>query len=459
MLSRVKKFIVEHNLINRGELVIAAVSGGPDSVAMLHILNRLSPELGFSLYAAHLHHGLRAEADTEEEFVVQLTSAMDIPCSRTRVDVRQLARVRKLSVEEAGREARYTFFYQLQQELEAARVATGHHMGDQAETVLMRLLRGSGLKGLRGIMPRRGIFIRPLLECSREEIVSYLHDNHQEYCVDHSNYDPVYLRNRIRHQLLPQLQREYNPGIAHSLARMAAIIRDENQVLEDLTDQVWEEVARTETSKITLSLNRFHALVPGLQRRIILRALSQIGGVSGWGMRDVETIRELSYKPGSSKEVQLARGIRVGKSYEELIFHRGQEKPRPFSYLLQIPGKTYIKEMQAEIKCQVQEQWCLPSDADRGWACLDWDKLSRPLEVRSRRPGDRFYPLGLGGSKKLKDYFIDARVPASERDRVGLLACGEQIYWVIGHRLDARAAVEDGTRQVLVVEISYESSN
>ena len=115
--------------------------------------------------------------------------------------------------------------------------------------------------------------------------------------------------------------------------------------------------------------------------------------------------------------------------------------------------------MQAEIKCQVQEQWCLPSDADRGWACLDWDKLSRPLEVRSRRPGDRFYPLGLGGSKKLKDYFIDARVPASERDRVGLLACGEQIYWVIGHRLDARAAVEDGTRQVLVVEISYESSN
>lgn len=453
MLAKVREFIAEHNLLSRGDLVIVAVSGGPDSVALLHVLERLSSEMGFSLHVAHLNHGLRAEAGEEEEFVARLAEQLGLNYSGSHADVRELARSRKMSLEEAGREARYAFFYRLQQELGATRVATAHHMGDQAETILMRLLRGTGLRGLRGIMPSRDIFIRPLLACTREEILAYLRDNRLEYRTDPSNYDPLYLRNRIRHLLLPQLSREYNPNIVAHLARLAEIAREENSLLDELTERAWNRVARVgPPGEIAFLLDEFKDQPKAVRRRLILYALAQLQEAPGWEMKDTEMVLALAQKEGSGKDLHLSRTLRVRKSYQELLFYQPQRKTvEPFCYFLQIPGKTYIREMGIELTCRIQEG--RPDRRSPGQVVLDWHKLKKPLEVRSRRPGDRFRPLGLGGSKKLKDFFIDAKVPLEERDRIGLLASGDEIYWVIGYRLDEKAVVDSDTSKVLVLEV------
>ncbi|HHV76108.1 MAG TPA: tRNA lysidine(34) synthetase TilS [Syntrophothermus lipocalidus] len=451
MLRKVRQFIVQHNLISPGELVVVGVSGGPDSVALLHLLDLLGKEEGFSIHAAHLNHGLRPEADEEEEFVKELAKSLGLGCTIGRAKVREEARAGRRSVEEAGRQARYAFFIRVAEELKADKVATAHHMGDQAETVLMHLLRGSGLKGLGGISPRRGIFIRPFLAVSRADIMSYLQENRLDYCLDASNYDWDYLRNRIRHQLIPLLEKEYNPNIVTSLCQLATVARDEDMAMEEMAVKAFKETARPEAGGLVLSLETMQVLPVAVQRRVILLALKQLGGEQGWEMKDVQSVLELARKAGSDKQICVGKNIWAKKSYGRIIVRVGREKTHPFRYFLEVPGKTYIEEIKAELVCRLRKREDVWPSQD--FVCLDWDKLKKPLEVRSRRPGDRFRPLGLGGTKKLQDFLVDSKVPVEERDRVGLLACEDEIYWVIGYRLDERAVIDSTTKQVLVVEI------
>lgn len=488
MLNRVKGFIEKHKLIKPGELLILAVSGGPDSMALLHIMKELQSDMQISLAAAHLNHGLRAEAGAEEELAGNYCSRWGIPFYSQTVDVRNLAQEEKKSLEEAGRNCRYAFFQKLQIKLAADKIATAHHQDDMAETVLLHLLRGSGIKGLRGIMPLQSNLIRPLLAVSKADILSYLEANNIAYAVDQSNSDLSFLRNRIRYQLIPELRQEYNPRIVEALNRLGETAREDNDALEIATRRCWDSlIIKNNPDCIIMNKSSLLKLHPAYQSRIIREALFQLKGEAGWDSQDILSIKNLALKPGSSKNIRLKNAVTVKAVYEELQFCLQIPLEISFNYELSIPGLISIPEIGASYMFKIEdaEQYrtdhCLEDyislraaariDENNGQypiqnsklkihnftdICLDFDKLGKPLFIRSRQKGDRIYPIGIKGSKKIKDYFIDIKLPLSERNKVPLLAANDSIYALLGLKISRLAAVSAATRRILRISKTKE---
>ncbi|MEN6327356.1 MAG: tRNA lysidine(34) synthetase TilS [Syntrophomonas sp.] len=482
MLNQVKDYIVKYQLINEGDYLIVAVSGGPDSMALLHIMKELQGIWNYKLGAAHLNHGLREDAQTEAEMVRQHCLDWGIPFYMRTADVRKAAREEKKSLEEAGRDCRYEFFHELLAELGANKIATAHHQGDMAETVLLHFLRGSGVKGLRGIMPGQGTLIRPLLTVSKIEIISYLEANAIKYAIDQSNYDLSFLRNRIRHQLIPELQREYNPRIVEALNRLGEMAREDNEALEVATRCYWDRVlVKKSSERIIINRIMLGELHPAYQSRIIREALFCLTGEAGWEYQDVLHVKELALKPGSSKTIRLKNGVTVNAVYKELHFCLRIPEAVPFCYELEVPGRIYIPEIGESYVFEIEDIPDLiintkspehiflksgkiygKSNGGKGCCaspltpyalfnniCLDFDKLKKPLLIRSRQNGDRFHPPGIKGSKKIKDYFIDIKLPLSERNKVPILTADNEIYALLGFKVSRLAAVSPDTRRIL----------
>ncbi|MDD3270741.1 MAG: tRNA lysidine(34) synthetase TilS [Syntrophomonadaceae bacterium] len=452
MLAKVSQYIREQNLITPGDLVVAGTSGGPDSMALLHILIQLCPRLNFKLVVAHLNHGLRPEAAAEEKFVRDYCQIQQIPFYSRQADVQEMATREKKSLEEAGRDCRYQYFAELAAELGATRIATAHHQDDNAETVLLNIIRGSGIKGLRGIRPVNGIIIRPLLCVDKNEIESYLAENSIEYCIDLSNYSTDYLRNRIRHNLLPLLEQDYNPRMVNSLNQLADIAAAENDAMENETAHFWEElIIKQEAGEIILNIHAILELHPAFQRRIILKTLSAIQGENSWNATDVKLVTNLLNKPGSSKRLQLKQGLYVKKVYGHIIFTRKLPKKTSFSYKVTVPGQVYIKETGKSFSFQLIERKDFKPQVDDCY--LDYDKIKGEPYLRSRQPGDVFCPRGMQGTKKIKDFFIDLKVPQADRDQVPLLVADQKTYAILGFRIAQDAAVDNNTRRILLISI------
>ncbi|MGI6452612.1 MAG: tRNA lysidine(34) synthetase TilS [Syntrophomonadaceae bacterium] len=452
MLNKVKSFIQQHGLISSGDRVIAAVSGGPDSMAMLLVLADLSKELNFFLVAAHLNHMIREEAGAEEEFIKETCYKLNLPVYTRVINVPAEAARQKKSLEEAGRDCRYSFFHELRQEISANRIAVAHHQDDVAETVLLHLLRGSGIKGLRGILPAQGVIIRPLLGVRKEDILLYMKENSWPYCLDQSNQDTYYLRNRIRHQLMPYLKENYNPRIVDGLNHLAEIAREENDFLEMEAEKLWQQaVIETTPDSIIMAADLCHKLHPALRNRIFLKAAEILRAQAGWSISDIKAIRNLGKQPGSSKEIHLKKGLRVKKVYNRIIFTIKQEPDRVFfCYKVPIPGALFIPETGDTFSFSVHEgleKKSLPAEM-----VLDYDRLDFPLFVRSKKEGDIFRPAGFKGRKKLQDFFIDIKLPAAERDKVPLLASRDTIFAVLKYRLAENAAVKPYTKRFLVID-------
>lgn len=451
MLAKIQKYIIEHSLIKPEEMVIAGVSGGPDSMALLHILDSLRPVLGFNLAVAHLNHCLRPEAAAEENFVRDYCQHREIMFYSRQVDVGQLASEEKKSLEEAGRDSRYQYFAQLAANLGASKIATAHHQDDNAETVLLNLIRGSGIKGLRGIRPVNGKIIRPLLCVNKSDIEHYLAVNSIRYCIDQSNYSTDYLRNRIRHQLLPLLKQNYNPRIVDSLNQLADIAAAENEAAEFETARVWGQLVKRNTAdEITLDGDYLRLLHPAAQRRIILKTLFTLYGESGWDFQDIELVRNLLAKSGSTKSLQLKKGLYVKKIYGEVVFSSQPPGQVSFNYQVTIPGQVFIPETGQSFRFDLlgREDF-IPEPGD---FYLDYDKIEGELYLRSRQPGDLFSPRGMQGRKKIKDFFIDLKVPQEERNLIPLLATTEEIYAILGFRVSRQAVVDAGTSRILLIK-------
>jgi tRNA(Ile)-lysidine synthase len=459
LINKIRKYIESNGLIKPGERVIVGVSGGPDSMALLHILKNLAPSLNCEVLAAHLNHGLRVEAGAEEIFVKEKCRAWGIKYYSSRVSVADLAQLQKTTLEDTGRNARYQYFNQLRELTGSQLIATAHHYDDVAETVLLHLLRGSGIKGLRGILPRSGNLIRPLLMASKEELLDYLQAREIDYCLDQSNNDSVYLRNRIRHGLIPYLQKEFNPRIVGKLNQLALIARDENEALEEESRRLWDGVFLEDEEKYLVLDNQALSLLPkAYQRRIILRAFAQLTSESEWNLEDVQKVLELSHKQGSSLTLQLKKKVRVNKSYDRMVFSTLSVEPLSFQYEVQVPGKIEIPETGASYEFSVvkREDYC----PEREDIYLDYDNLPETIYLRSRRPGDFLRPQGMTGSKKLKKYFIDSKVPYYERDRVALLATEDrEILAVLGLGVFRTAAISSNTRTVLLIKKSNAGEN
>lgn len=451
MLNTVKRYIIANHLIKPGERVIVAVSGGPDSMALLHVLKTLAPEMAFELLAAHVNHGLRPEANAEAHFVADQCQEWKIPCHTEVVNVRALAREEKTSLEDAGRRARYRFFYALLAEQGASSIATAHHRDDVAETVLLHLLRGSGMQGLRGILPRNGQLIRPLLLAGKEQLLDYLNGNQVQYCLDQSNDNPDFARNRIRHQLIPLLKQDYNPRIVENLNRLADIVRAENEFLENEMEQYWSRVIKESASHtIEFDHQLFSSLPLAARRRLVMRAFNELSGSAGWEANDVEKVLELSEKPGSSKVLKLKKKLRVNKSYDKMIFTKRWLKPENFCLNVTVPGGVDWPDGTG-YHFTIQE--ASGYDPNREDIYLDYDQISLPLVLRSRREGDVIQPLGFSGHKRLKKYLIDQKVPCRERELVPVLASRDgEIYAVLGYLISQTAAVNSSTRTILVIK-------
>jgi tRNA(Ile)-lysidine synthase len=458
--SRVLAFIQECCLLPARSRLLVAVSGGPDSVCLLHLLLKLREELDLSLHVAHLDHQLRgAESAADARYVAELTRTLDLPATIERRDVKSYQAEKRLSLEEAAREVRYDFLAQVARKVGVSRLATGHTRDDNIETILMHLIRGSGTNGLRGLEPLTGYptpegklsVVRPLLDVSREETADYCQEHNLMPRLDSSNLSLSPLRNRLRLKLLPQLK-SYNPAIADALLRTSRIAADDIAFIEQAAGNIWPEVARTEAGTLILDKARFLELPPALKRqtlRIVLEKLS--GNPQDIEARHIEGMMAALDKP-AGRSLNLPSGLKFVIEYDRYLLGQDPAVLSPFPPLegelpLSIPGRTVLPGWQVEASIADREPPAETGDALT--ACFDRNKTGDRLFIRSRKRGDRFQPLGMSQTKKLNEFMIDRKIPRLWRQRIPVVCSPEQIIWVVGARIDNRVKVTDDTRQVL----------
>ena len=480
MIRKVRETIKKYRLLERGDMVIVAVSGGPDSVALLKVLDIFSDEYRLTLITAHLNHGLRGEeSDNDEKFVRKLSESMGIEFECKYVDIPSLRQGRRGSIEEIARKERYQFLAEMARKHQAHKIALGHHLHDQAETVLMNFIRGSGMEGLKGILPmREGMYIRPLIALTRGEIVNFLAREGIRFMADSSNAHDSYLRNRIRHRLIPELKEHYNPRIEESLAQMAEVIRLEDEYMKTVLKEVllegWDDGGK---GGVTINIPKFLVLHEAIQNRAIktlLQRFSPSGG--GIGYVHVKAVMDLLRSCRHHGCLHLPFNIRIRRDHDLLVISR-QKGPGgklmqelsggydpcfsptdadigQFSYDVAIPGRIEIPEVDMTIVFNILDK---PTEGihfnQEKMAYMDIEAMRFPLTIRNLRPGDRIQPLGMGGTKKLKCYFIDKKISQAERRRIPLLVDDRSVLWIVGMRLSERVKITDKTKRLLKAEI------
>ncbi len=455
IIDKIKKTIDRHNLLEKGDRVVVAISGGPDSVCLLHILHRLSKEYEIQIYGAHLNHNFRGmEAQRDAQYVNRLCEELNIMCFIKSMDVGKYAKDNGYSLEEAGRILRYQFFDEVSDRVEANKIAVAHNQKDQAETVLMRLLRGTGPQGLSAIRHKRGRIIRPLLEVAREDIEGYCHENSLSPRIDHTNLQTIYHRNKIRLELLPYLEKEYNPNIIEALVRTADLIKTDNDFLELQARDSYNLLKKVENGCLYLPILGINKLHMSLITRMFRLAAEELVKREALEYKHICSILELMENSETGKRLMLPEGIIVSKSYNQLIFSlREAEEDNSYYYMLNVDDITYIPNLSGGFSLRLvprQELTEIPKEPHI--KAFDWERVKNQLIVRNRRPGDRFMPLGLKGHKKLKDFFIDLKVERGERENIPLICDGEEIMWVVGYRISEEYKINKETNTVLIIE-------
>jgi tRNA(Ile)-lysidine synthase len=434
-VRRAARSIRERALIGDSDAVAVAVSGGADSVALLLILGAIAARARWRVAGViHVNHGLRGvESDEDEAFVRALARRLSLPCEVAHVDVRARARDRHQSIEAAARDLRYAAFADAASALGATLVATGHTRDDQAETVLLRLLRGAGSRGLGGIRPKRGRYVRPLIDCRRGDLRAFLAAAGEPFREDASNADLAIARNRVRHALLPILDRDW-PGAIRALARAAELAADDERVLARMAKEMAPALSLSPASGVQLDVRGLVPLPAAIARRIVRDAIEAAGGTAS--LRDVDAVRRLARAPRPDGRLDLG-GFEVSRRGSALRFraaHPRGGRVRPFEYVLPVPGDVHIDETGATIRASIRKG--LPATSvsagrDEAWVALS--AIALPLVVRSRRPGDRVRPFGAPGSRKLQDVLVDAKIPREARDEVALVVDARgTLLWVAG---------------------------
>lgn len=457
LVEKVKRTIRHYSLLEKGDKVVVGLSGGPDSMALLNVLWSLQDAYDLTLIPAHLNYGMRGkESEDDLAFCEQAAARYGFALISESVDLPALIKERGLSPQAAAREIRYDFFQRTARENGASRIALGHHADDQAETLLMRLLRGAGTKGLSGMpIQREPGIIRPLLHVTREQILSYLTERGIPYREDSSNQKGIYLRNRIRRELIPLLVEQYNPNLVEDLQRTAEILGEEEVFMQEEAERHFSPICIP--GGVALGLADLKGLPDALVRRVVRMAMVQAGGFSEISFRHVDSVLKLMETEGSAARIDLPEGLKVRKVYGSLEFSVENPKESPGDlYEIPVPGRKRIPELKIEVECRVLSPDETMASLLKSEAVLDLDKCSGPLGFRTRRPGDIFYPKGFGKKKKVKRFFIDEKVPYMERGRVPLLVNREnEILWIGGYRMDERYAVDEKTRRALLIRIRH----
>lgn len=466
-------------MIVAGDRVGVAVSGGADSVALLRLFEDLRGELGISLSVAHLNHGLRgAAADADEAFVARLARELDVPFFASREDVGDLARRKHWNLEDAGRRARYAFFEKLVREGRCTKIAVAHTADDQAETLLARLIRGTGSRGLVGIHRVRGAVIRPLLDVRREELREYLRGFGQEWREDASNEDTTRLRARVRHQLLPLIVRDFAPAIVERLTKLAEVQSGEEEFWNALVEERLAGIQEDAGGAISIEIEQLSAPLPqlagkhdaslALSRRAILALLRQAaGGESDFDAKHVQQVLHLASKSQSGRRIELPHGVEVIRVFEQLQFvpraafkavgraRSSRTAQRSYEYAVALPAtggcEIEVPELRARFYLKAIDWPSTPRDTKQGTDALDADRLTPPLVLRNWRPGDACHLPGKRQAQKLKELFTEGRVSLSDRKNWPVLTSTGRVAWLRGWPPAADFSARKNTRRGIMV--------
>jgi tRNA(Ile)-lysidine synthase len=494
MFADVRAYIQRHHLLTPGEKIVVGVSGGPDSVALLDVLRRLAAAEDLMLHVAHLHHGIRgADADADADFVAALAGRWQLPLTRADVDLPQIAEREQLALEEAARRVRYAFLAHTARRIGARTIAVAHNADDQAETVLMHLLRGAGLAGLRGMLPETPLqdyrllvstpfeeedaadtvpagdlrLVRPLLGTSRAQIEAYCEARGLDWRLDRSNLDTTYFRNQLRHEVLPYLA-EINPQISERLRNLAEVVRADYAVLDEVVEAAWDALlVALHDDAIAFDLTGWRAQPLAVRRALVRRAAYALRRT----LRDVNFVHvqhavQVGMRGETGAEATLPRGLVARVGYERFTIadidalHLPEDRPwlPPGTTLpVAVPGRTQLPGGWT-LEAVVLAAWQMTeitSNPDPWVAWIDAEALGDAPRLRTRRPGDSFAPHGMDGAEvQLSDFLINVKVPAAWRDHLPLLDGAPGIIWVVGLRLSEEALVDPGTQTVVRLRFS-----
>jgi len=454
-IEKIKNFIREEKLIQNGDQILVGVSGGPDSIVLLHVLKTFTQEMNLKLVVVHLNHSLRGEhSDNDERFTRNFTRKCGLLFYSVKIDVKAFAKKYHLSLEEAGREARFQTFQKLISRLHFHKIALGHHADDQAETVLMNLVRGSGLRGLSGIQPKRDAIIRPLLNVSRDEIEQYAKKSNIQSIEDVSNKNPGFLRNRVRWNILKEIEKDFGFNGAPGICRTANIVREAKDYLSASGYEAMANVSiEKNCDEIILDINEFLSYFKAVQKMVLLQIFSEFIPHRRLQSQEINGILQFIEKGESGKRWMMGDDLTVNRSHNSVAF----QKKKPLFEPIEIrTGKSILIEalnicLKTEIVTNNKEVYTKSKLQE----LTDYDQIEEPLAIRTMLPGDWFYPLGMRKKrKKLHDFFIDEKIPQYQRQRVPLLISNGRIVWIMGYRIDDRFKVTDETRQILKMRIS-----
>ena len=499
LAEKVAKFCQKNNILVKQDKIVIGVSGGPDSLCLLHLLKNLAPKFDLTLSVAHLNHQLRGDdAQADEDFVRKIAARWHLPIFVETRNIANLAAKRKQSIEEAARQIRYAFLWRVAEEVGANKIAVGHNADDQVETVLMHFLRGAGLAGLRGMLPIMNIanlrldqedfpavssqptpeLIRPLLETPRVEIEVYCQKHNLSPRQDYSNQDTTLFRNRLRHELIPQLE-TYNPNIRQVLQRTAKVAAAEVEFLNEHVDQAWRFVVKdisfgpsedtSSVARVEIELSNWLRLPLTMKRATLRQAIQTLRrSLRNIDFEHIETAIDIVEKGNTGAKAVLPQGLMLTVGYHSftiaaqntVAFPQKSNTPRLVKdevLPLTLPGMTSLPHTNWQLKAKLLANNNLNHQRIRQaipWEVyLDADVVGEHAILRPRRPGDTFYPLGLDGHrKKVNEFMINEKIPADQRDYIPLLVANDQILWVCGYRPDERARVRATTQRILYLK-------
>lgn len=454
MREKVIKYIEENKLLEKKDKVLVALSGGPDSVCLLHMLYTLRDIYEFELGAVHINHMLRGEeSDGDEEYVEKLCDNLGIKCYVKRIDIDYIAEEQKISLEVAGRQERYKVFEELKKQYGYNKVAVAHNANDQAETILMRLMRGTGLEGLTGIKAiRDGNIIRPILCLNRDEIEKYCESNKLYPRIDSSNKEKVYSRNKVRLDILPYMRENFNDDIIDSLNRMALLLQKDNEFIEEYSNKCYNVYCEEGCNGLVISKELFIKEKEAIVTRVIKKSFKKISkSYQNFEMKHIYDIATLTQK-SSGKMINLTNNIIAQNIYGDIILkvkksdnivNEAIEVNIDSDFMVLEYGKYKIKFEKNVNKADFSKNNLIK--------LFDYDKIDKEIIIRNRNDGDKIVPLGMKGSKKLKDIFIDLKVPRDERKDIPIVAIGERIAWVVGCKTSDEFKITKDTKNILKI--------
>ncbi|MDZ4994651.1 tRNA lysidine(34) synthetase TilS [Clostridium perfringens] len=462
MKKKVIDFIKENSMIKSGDKVLVALSGGPDSVCLLHILSEIRDLLHIEVYAAHVNHCLRGESALKDEaYVKELCKRLNIECFVKRVDINKISKERNISTEMAGREERYKFFEELKNKYSLDKIAIAHNANDQAETLIMRALRGTGIEGLVGIRPvRDGIFIRPILILRRKEIEEYCEINNLKPRIDETNLEEIYSRNKIRLKAIPFIEKNFNPDIVTALNRLAYSCSKDVEFIQEEVEKRFPKLCVRENNSIVIKEEAFNEK-ESILTRIIKKALVEVSSKhNNFELKHIHDIIALKDK-GTGKKINITNGVVALNEYGQIRIK-----------LVDIPKIKENKVLNLEnIKNELDEKkkFIIEDDIlgkyelivedfkkgekfskDRFIKSFDYDKISN-IDIRFRQNGDKIIPLGMKSSKKLKDIFINNKIPKEERDFIPLVLFNNEIAWIVGSNVSETFKVTNKTKKIIKI--------